>query len=296
MKRIEYNLLRRLRADLKKFSGEGTTLTIAVNDMSVEFKTACHQMYMENGFHPANVRVDSHFFDDELRVIYVYGLTWEDAEGRAHSWTELYTDVERACFEAAISNEYHDMTAVEIWKSVTPAEENETTTDTKKEDDTMTTIKETLTRVDFDAARQHIEEERARSAWDRGLKVYALELLGELDENVTGGYIAPDALTDWRTLHAAMLNGAGSWEQYSWGGSALIYDWEIAERLCTPSELKKTRHGERRPNGQEDWLDVQARALRQASWCVGRAIKAATVEITTASTVEPSPVPAAQAV
>lgn len=160
----------------------------------------------------------------------------------------------------------------------------------------MTKINETLTRVDFDAARQHIEEERARSAWDRGLKVYALELLVELEENVTGGYIAPDALTDWRTLHAAMLNGAGSWEQYSWGGGALIYDWEIAERLCTPSELKRTRGGERRPNGREDWLDVQARALRQAAWCVGRAIKAATVEITTSATVEPSIVPAAQAV
>jgi hypothetical protein len=40
---------------------------------------------------------------------------------------------------------------------------------------------------------------------------------------------------------------------------------DIAERLCTPSELKKTRHGDRKPNSREEWLDVQARALYQAS-------------------------------
>lgn len=158
----------------------------------------------------------------------------------------------------------------------------------------MNSIKETLTCVDFEAARQHIEDEKARSAWDRGLKVYALELLEELEENVTGGYVAPDALTDWRTLHGAMLNGAESWDRYSWGGCSLIYDADIAERLCTPSELKKTRHGERRPNSREEWLDVQARALRQASWCVGRAIKAATVEITSTTAIDDN-IPAAQA-
>ena len=43
------------------------------------------------------------------------------------------------------------------------------------------------------------------------------------------------------------------------------YGGDIAERLCTPSELKKTRHGERRPNSREEWLDTQARALHQAA-------------------------------
>ena len=62
-----------------------------------------------------------------------------------------------------------------------------------------------------------------------------------------------------------MLNGAQDWNKYSWGGSSLIYDGDIAERLCTPSELKKTRNGERRPNGREEWLDTQARALHQAA-------------------------------
>ena len=61
-----------------------------------------------------------------------------------------------------------------------------------------------------------------------------------------------------------MLNGAKDWNQYSWGALSLIYDCDIAERLSAPSELKKTRGGERRPNSREEWLDVQARALQQA--------------------------------
>ena len=61
-----------------------------------------------------------------------------------------------------------------------------------------------------------------------------------------------------------MLNGAQNWSEYSWGGSALICNGDIAERLCTPSELKKTRNGERRPNSREEWLDTQARALYKA--------------------------------
>jgi hypothetical protein len=35
--------------------------------------------------------------------------------------------------------------------------------------------------------------------------------------------------------------------------------------FCTPSELKKTHNGERKPNKNEEWLDVQARALNQAA-------------------------------
>lgn len=45
----------------------------------------------------------------------------------------------------------------------------------------------------------------------------------------------------------------------------MIYNADIAERLCCPSELKKTRNGERRPNNREEWLDTQARALYQAA-------------------------------
>ena len=52
--------------------------------------------------------------------------------------------------------------------------------------------------------------------------------------------------------------------------NTIIYDEDIAKRVCTPSELKKTRNGERRPNSSEEWLDTQARALYQAASLVRR--------------------------
>ena len=99
-----------------------------------------------------------------------------------------------------------------------------------------------------------------------------------LEEAITGGYFDREDLEAHNMVKKALLNGADSWDQYSWGGCALIYNWEIAERLCNPSELKKTRGGERRPNSREEWLDVQARALYQASRMIYKAIEAASRE------------------
>ena len=115
-----------------------------------------------------------------------------------------------------------------------------------------------------------LEARKDRSAWGKGVNIYALELVEQLEERSAyekHNPVDPAQLRDW------LLNGAGDWSQYSWGGSALIYDGDIAERLCTPSELKKTRNGERRPNAREEWLDTQARALAQASWRVVKAYK-----------------------
>lgn len=52
-------------------------------------------------------------------------------------------------------------------------------------------------------------------------------------------------------------------------GYAEVYDGDICERLCTESEKKKTHDGEL-PLMGEDWLTVQARALRQAARIVIR--------------------------
>lgn len=71
----------------------------------------------------------------------------------------------------------------------------------------------------------------------------------------------------------ALLNGADNWRQYSYGGCALIYDSDIAETLCSPSELKKVKGGDRQPNSRESWLDVQARALYQAERLIVRIAK-----------------------
>lgn len=114
----------------------------------------------------------------------------------------------------------------------------------------------------IEEARKELETRKTYSAWERGVTAYALDLLDSLKEAVEYYKEEP---ADRATLEKYLLNGATDWRQYSWGGSALIYDGDIAERVCTPSELKKTRNGERRPNSREEWLDTQARALYQAA-------------------------------
>jgi hypothetical protein len=95
----------------------------------------------------------------------------------------------------------------------------------------------------------------ARSAWQRGVKAYALEMVESAE-----GELA--AVAD---LKKELLNGARTWKEFSDGGCALIYDSEIAELLCAPSEYRRKREGERAPNSRDTWLDVQARALGQAA-------------------------------
>ena len=115
------------------------------------------------------------------------------------------------------------------------------------------------------AIEDNLKTRKDRSAWDKGVTVYALELLEQLVEAVDGGYFAEDDLDAPKLVRKALLNGADSWEEYSWGGRALIYDSDIAERLATPTELKRTYNGRLRPNSREEWLDTQARALTQAA-------------------------------
>jgi len=106
-----------------------------------------------------------------------------------------------------------------------------------------------------------------RSAWSRAVHTYAIELVEGIDSSAD--------LSNERLLHKALLNGASDWQQYSEGGCALVYDADIAERLCSPSELKRTRNGERQPNARENWLECQARALAQAASLVRRAYRKA---------------------
>lgn len=119
-----------------------------------------------------------------------------------------------------------------------------------------------------------LKNRKDRSAWNRGVNEYALELMEELAESIERGWITEDEICNTTLIKKALLNGASDWKEYSWGGCSLIYDGDIAERLCTPSELKKTRNGERKPNSREEWLDTQARALSQACNRICRAFNA----------------------
>lgn len=131
----------------------------------------------------------------------------------------------------------------------------------------------------LEKAMQTLKQRKDRSAWSRGVTAYAVDMLQQITNYYNDGYISSDNLATWATAEAAALNGARDWSEYSWGGSALVYDGDIAAALCTPSELKKTRNGDRRPNSREEWLDVQARALRQAFRRVYSAIRIARQEV-----------------
>ena len=101
MKRNERNEFNYIKRSLKGFTlGHGTTLTIRT-DASPEYKQALHEHYTSLGFHPASVRVDTHWYDDKERIIYIYGLTF-DLHGEEHPWTELYTAEERDRFSKAL--------------------------------------------------------------------------------------------------------------------------------------------------------------------------------------------------
>ena len=97
------------------------------------------------------------------------------------------------------------------------------------------------------------------STWNQGVNLYAKELINDFKENNSN----ESALT-----LKPLLNGAKDWKQYSWDGNSLIYINDIAERLTPYSTLKKLKNEYGtydKLNKNEEWLDVQARALFQAS-------------------------------
>lgn len=126
------------------------------------------------------------------------------------------------------------------------------------------------------------EQKPARSKWERAVIEDAEEMISEAIDNLRDN--PEEAPRDLTALTAELLNVSvntlRSWggddghngirslyqcaHESSWGGSHLCYDCDIARHYCTPSELKRTRDGARRPNARDEWLDVQARAIYQA--------------------------------
>ncbi len=108
-----------------------------------------------------------------------------------------------------------------------------------------------------------IDSMPTRSAWARGVKDYAADLLDTCDQE---GY---------EPTKENMLNGAQDWNQWAYGGCGLVYDSDIADRMCSPSEFKRVKGGDNQPNSRETWLDVEARAVHQACCYILRAVKRA---------------------
>lgn len=108
---------------------------------------------------------------------------------------------------------------------------------------------------------EELQQRNDKSKWDKAVTAYAIELVESLDNWSE----EPQSVAELREM---LLNGATNWIEYSYGGCSLIYNEDIAQRCCTPSELKRVynKHGElnSHANKCEMWIDVQARALCQA--------------------------------
>lgn len=118
--------------------------------------------------------------------------------------------------------------------------------------------------------RERLAATKPRTAWDKGVKKIAENLLDKYEEiaQYREGSDPVPPLTE-----KTVLNGANSWEQYCYGGCAMIYDREIAKTLCTPSELRRTDFGRKAPNSRESWMDVQVRAHVQAWVLIKRCMR-----------------------
>ena len=98
-----------------------------------------------------------------------------------------------------------------------------------------------------------------RSAWSRGVKDYAADLLDSLRD-------------DQPITKQNLLNGANDWSHWAYGGCGMIYDADIGGRLCSPAELKRKKGGYLAHNSRESWLDVEAGAASQACRAILRAV------------------------
>lgn len=112
-----------------------------------------------------------------------------------------------------------------------------------------------------DTIRAELNARHDRSAWDKAVTLYALDLLENVQESAENMERLP---LDGAELEQWALCGALDWGQYSNGGCALCYNRDIAARVCTKSEFRRTDGGMNAPNKIETWLDVQTRALYQA--------------------------------
>jgi len=104
MTRQEYNEYRHIRHMIKTAAPKhGDTWTIRTNGSS-DFKARVHEMYTAANLHPASVKTDPWMYDNNERIIYLYGADeiHYDYAGRPYTWEKLYTPEEHARFAAAL--------------------------------------------------------------------------------------------------------------------------------------------------------------------------------------------------
>ena len=106
------------------------------------------------------------------------------------------------------------------------------------------------------------EQKHERRTYHKAIYQYAFELV----DNIADNYITtPEELKHLENitnLKERALNGASDWEQYSWGGCSLCYNYDIMSRLFCKSIVKKYENADT-VRGRH-LLDWQASALSKA--------------------------------
>lgn len=124
------------------------------------------------------------------------------------------------------------------------------------------------------AVINEVEKAKARSAWNRGVKAYALDILASFEESRQWCEENGESVPELDEVTA--LNGASDWSAWAYGGCGLVYDSVITERLCTPSELRKLQYktgAMKQPAPCTNWIDIEARAARQAWRMIAEAVR-----------------------
>lgn len=97
-----------------------------------------------------------------------------------------------------------------------------------------------------------------KSAWSNGVKAYMHDFI-DYDMILFEKLVKSRNFVEFQKI---LLNGANDWVHHSWSGCSLCYNYDILERLCPKSIIKKYQNCSM-VNGVE-LLDIQARALKQA--------------------------------
>ena len=109
--------------------------------------------------------------------------------------------------------------------------------------------------------KNKIEGQGTRSAYEKALKAYKLELLDNIKNNYY--YNGEDLKTfDFNTLRKLALNGAEDWQNYSWGGCSLVYNYDILKANFPASIVKKYENSDSIRGIH--LLDIQASRLSKA--------------------------------
>lgn len=120
------------------------------------------------------------------------------------------------------------------------------------------------------------EQEKARGTYQKAIYQYAFELVDNIADNYITTAEELEHLESIANLKERALNGATNWNQYSWGGCSLCYNFDILNRLFCKFIAKKYENADS-VRGRH-LLDYQASALARAFCKINFIIKMSKAE------------------